>query len=140
LSRSTAPSPRSTRVEFVRQMLVEHMHVAELLVGANFRFGYRAAGSTKQLSELVVLTGEVRYAAGGWLAAEWGVAAVVIVDVWPGGEFLAAFGIAAVEAGVCPFVDQSAVESFDHSVGLGSVWPGAAVLNVAERFGEKLRL
>jgi riboflavin kinase/FMN adenylyltransferase len=39
-------------VEFVRQLLVEHMHVAEVLVGANFHFGYRATGSAEQLSEL----------------------------------------------------------------------------------------
>jgi riboflavin kinase/FMN adenylyltransferase len=39
-------------VEFVRQMLVEHMHVAEVVVGANFHFGYRANGSTQQLSDL----------------------------------------------------------------------------------------
>jgi riboflavin kinase / FMN adenylyltransferase len=39
-------------VEFVRQMLVGHVHVAEVLVGANFHFGYRATGSAKQLSEL----------------------------------------------------------------------------------------
>jgi riboflavin kinase/FMN adenylyltransferase len=39
-------------VEFVRQLLVEHMHVAEVLVGANFHFGYRSTGSAEQLSEL----------------------------------------------------------------------------------------
>jgi hypothetical protein len=48
-------------------------------------------------------------------------------------------GIAAVDAGVSPFGGQSAVESFDAFRWSGSVWPGAAVLNVAERFGEKLR-
>jgi riboflavin kinase/FMN adenylyltransferase len=36
----------------VHQMFVEHIHVAEVLVGAHFQFGYRATGSAKQLSEL----------------------------------------------------------------------------------------
>jgi hypothetical protein len=45
------------------------------------------------------------------LAAECGVAAVVIVGVQPGSELLAAFGVTGVEAGVGPFVGQGAVES-----------------------------
>jgi riboflavin kinase / FMN adenylyltransferase len=39
-------------VEFVRQILVEGMHIAEVVVGANFHFGYRAAGSVQELSQL----------------------------------------------------------------------------------------
>jgi riboflavin kinase/FMN adenylyltransferase len=39
-------------VEFVRQILVEGMHVGEVVVGSNFHFGYRAAGSVHELSQL----------------------------------------------------------------------------------------
>ncbi|MFZ3271730.1 MAG: bifunctional riboflavin kinase/FAD synthetase, partial [Mycobacterium sp.] len=38
--------------EFVRQVLVERLNAAEVLVGANFRFGYQASGSVQRLSEL----------------------------------------------------------------------------------------
>ena len=38
--------------EFVRQVLVERLHAAEVVVGANFRFGYQASGSAQRLSEL----------------------------------------------------------------------------------------
>jgi riboflavin kinase/FMN adenylyltransferase len=38
--------------EFVRQVLVERLHAAEVVVGANFRFGYQASGSVQRLSEL----------------------------------------------------------------------------------------
>ena len=60
------------------------------------------------------------------MAAECGVGAVVIVGMQPGGELLAAFGVGAVEPGICPFVGQGAVEAFDFAVGLwpiGCPWP-----------------
>jgi len=38
--------------EFVQQVLVERLHAAEVVVGANFRFGYQASGSAQRLSEL----------------------------------------------------------------------------------------
>ena len=40
-------------------------------------------------------------------------AAVVIVGVQPDGEFVAAFGVGAVEPFVGPFVGPGAVEAFD---------------------------
>jgi hypothetical protein len=52
------------------------------------------------------------------VAAECGVAAVVIVGVQPGGEGGDAFGFGAVGGGVGPFVEQGAVEPFDFAVGL----------------------
>lgn len=39
-------------IEFVRRLLVERMHVAEVVVGANFHFGRRATGSARELTEL----------------------------------------------------------------------------------------
>jgi riboflavin kinase/FMN adenylyltransferase len=39
-------------VEFVRQILVEQMHVAEVVVGSNFHFGHGAAGSAEHLAQL----------------------------------------------------------------------------------------
>jgi riboflavin kinase / FMN adenylyltransferase len=38
--------------EFVRQVLVERLQAAEVVIGANFRFGYQASGSVQRLSEL----------------------------------------------------------------------------------------
>jgi riboflavin kinase / FMN adenylyltransferase len=38
--------------EFVRQVLVKRLQAAEVVVGANFRFGYQASGSVQRLSEL----------------------------------------------------------------------------------------
>ena len=61
------------------------------------------------------------------MAAECGVAAVVIVGVQPFGEFGAAFGVASVEPCVCPFVGQSAVKSLYLAVGLGPIGPCAEV-------------
>jgi hypothetical protein len=46
------------------------------------------------------------------------VAAVVIVDVSPAGEGVAAFGFALVGLDIGPFVEQGTVESFDLAVGL----------------------
>lgn len=38
--------------EFVRSILVEHLHASALLVGENFRFGHRQAGNIRLLAEL----------------------------------------------------------------------------------------
>lgn len=38
--------------EFVHQVLVEHLHSAAVVVGANFRFGHRAAGDIEMLRSL----------------------------------------------------------------------------------------
>jgi len=38
--------------EFVQQILVEHLHVAAILVGENFRFGHRGVGNVRLLAEL----------------------------------------------------------------------------------------
>jgi len=43
---------RLESTDFVRQVLVDRLHAAEVVVGANFRFGYQAAGSVQRLSEL----------------------------------------------------------------------------------------
>ncbi len=76
---------------------------------------------------LGVLPCEVGDAAGGWLAVECGVSAVVIVGVQPPRERFAALGFGPVGAGVGPFVEQGAVEAFDLAVGLRAVGPGAFV-------------
>jgi hypothetical protein len=73
------------------------------------------------------------------LAAECGVAAVVIVGVQPPGEFVASLGIAGVEAGIGPFVGQRAVEPLHFSVGLGPVWVGAAMFDVAQGVTKSVR-
>jgi hypothetical protein len=70
------------------------------------------------------------------LTAECGVAAVVIVGVQPVDELGAAFGVAAVEAGVGLFVRQRAVKSFYFSVGLWPIRSGASVLDTAQGIGE----
>ena len=67
------------------------------------------------------------------MAAECGVAAVVIVGVQPNGKFVAAFGVAGVETGVGPFVGQGAVKSLHFSVGLRPVRSRSAVLVAAFR-------
>ncbi|HVX45842.1 MAG TPA: bifunctional riboflavin kinase/FAD synthetase, partial [Mycobacteriales bacterium] len=38
--------------EFVHQVLVEHLHAAMVVVGENFRFGHKAAGTVAALREL----------------------------------------------------------------------------------------
>ncbi|HEX2298152.1 MAG TPA: bifunctional riboflavin kinase/FAD synthetase, partial [Pseudonocardiaceae bacterium] len=38
--------------EFVHELLVERLHVAEVVVGNNFTFGYKAAGTVELLSRL----------------------------------------------------------------------------------------
>ena len=43
---------RLTPEQFVRGILVEQLHVATILVGENFRFGYQQAGDVKLLAEL----------------------------------------------------------------------------------------
>jgi hypothetical protein len=70
------------------------------------------------------------------LAAERGVAAVMIAGVEADGELVAALAVAAVEPGVGPFVCQGAVKSLYLAVGLWPIWSGATVLDVAERIAE----
>ncbi|GGK25254.1 hypothetical protein GCM10011583_66570 [Streptomyces camponoticapitis] len=70
---------------------------------------------------------EVGDAAGGWLALECGVSAVVIVGVEPVGVCLASFGLGAVGLRVSPFVEEGSVEPFDFPVRLGPVGAGAFV-------------
>ena len=41
-----------TPEEFVRQVLVERLHAAAIVVGQNFRFGHRAAGNVETLAQL----------------------------------------------------------------------------------------
>ncbi len=48
------------------------------------------------------------------------------------GEFIAAFGVAGVELDVGPFVGQGAVKSLYLAVGLRSVRPSSAVLDIAQ--------
>ncbi len=72
------------------------------------------------------------------MAAECGVAAVVIVGVQPAGELGAAFGVAAVKPCVGPFVGQGAVESLHLSVGLWAVGACSAVLDVAKSVPERM--
>ena len=48
----TAELSQLTPEEFVRQVLVERLHAVAVVVGQNFRFGHRAAGSVETLAEL----------------------------------------------------------------------------------------
>lgn len=48
----TAELSRLTPEEFVRQVLVERLHAVAVVVGENFRFGHRAAGTLDTLVEL----------------------------------------------------------------------------------------
>ena len=73
------------------------------------------------------------------MAAECGVAAVVIVGVQPDDEFVAAFGVAAVEPRVGPFVGQGAVESLHFAVGLGPIGPSPTMRDVTEHIAEGMR-
>jgi riboflavin kinase / FMN adenylyltransferase len=43
---------RLTPAEFVRDVLVDRLHVAAVVVGTNFRFGHRAVGTVDTLAEL----------------------------------------------------------------------------------------
>lgn len=43
---------RLSPAEFVHEVLVEHLHAAAVVVGANFRFGHKAAGDFGTLREL----------------------------------------------------------------------------------------
>jgi riboflavin kinase / FMN adenylyltransferase len=43
---------RLTPAEFVREVLVERLHVRAVVVGANFRFGHRAVGTVDTLADL----------------------------------------------------------------------------------------
>ena len=57
------------------------------------------------------------------MAAECGVAAVVIVGVQPLGKLGAAFGVASVEPCISPFVGEGAMKSLYFAVGLRTVGP-----------------
>src|SRR5690349_8445786 len=70
---------------------------------------------------LGVLTCEVGDAAGGWVACECGVSAVMVVGVQPVWQGSAAFGVGAVGLGVGPFVEQGAVEPLHLAIGLRPV-------------------
>lgn len=48
---------RKSPEEFVREVLVEELGAATVVVGQNFRFGYRAAGDTDDLKRLMRLHG-----------------------------------------------------------------------------------
>jgi riboflavin kinase/FMN adenylyltransferase len=48
----TSELSQLTPDEFVKQVLVDALHVAEVHVGANFRFGHRAAGTVDTLRDL----------------------------------------------------------------------------------------
>ncbi|PZM97035.1 MAG: bifunctional riboflavin kinase/FAD synthetase [Actinobacteria bacterium] len=48
----TADFSRLSPEEFVRDVLVEHLHTALVVVGENFRFGHRAAGTVELLEQL----------------------------------------------------------------------------------------
>ncbi|MGH3910895.1 MAG: bifunctional riboflavin kinase/FAD synthetase [Pseudonocardiaceae bacterium] len=48
----TAELSRMPADEFVHELLVERLHVAEVVVGDNFTFGHKAAGSVELLGEL----------------------------------------------------------------------------------------
>ena len=64
------------------------------------------------------------------MAAECGVAAVVIVGVQPVGKLDAAFGVASIKPRVGPFVGQSAVKSLYLAIGLGPIRAGATMFDV----------
>ena len=65
---------------------------------------------------LVVLSREVGNTAHRWVAAEGGVATVMIVEVLPTGKGGGASCLAAIDADVGPFLEQGAVEAFDLAV------------------------
>ena len=48
----TVELSKLTPEEFVRQVLVERLHAVAVVVGQNFRFGHRAAGTVETLAEL----------------------------------------------------------------------------------------
>ncbi len=64
------------------------------------------------------------------MAAECGVAAVVIVGVQELGVGRGALVLAGVGTGVGPFFEQGPVEPFDLSIGLGPVGAGAFMHDV----------
>ena len=76
--RSPARSPPGRREEFVDRVLVGALHAAAVVVGANFRFGSRAAGDVALLREV----GEARGFVAEGIAARRRAAGVVL-DVRP---------------------------------------------------------
>jgi hypothetical protein len=67
-------------------------------------------------------------AGDGWLAAECGVATVVVVGAEEVCQGCRAFGVAGVGPLVGPFVEQGAVEAFGFAVDLGPVGAGELAL------------
>ena len=66
--------------------------------------GTPGAGKTAILRRLGVLPGQVGDAAGGWMAADCGVSAVMVVGVEEGGQGGTPLRFAGVGLGVGPFV------------------------------------
>jgi hypothetical protein len=77
-------------------------------------------GLEQQQAQLAVMPRSVVDAADGWVAAECGVGAVIVVGVQPAVKRRAAVAVGLIRLGVGPFFEQGAVEPFDLAVGL---WP-----------------
>ena len=78
---------------------------------------------------------EVGYTADRRVAAEGGVAAVMIVEMQPAGKRADAGDLAAVDADVGSLLDEGAVEAFDLAVGLRPVGAGAAMADAGGQAG-----
>lgn len=70
------------------------------------------------------------------MAAECGVAAMVIVGMQPARELRAPFGIAGVEPRICPFIGKGSVESLHLAVRLGSIGFGSTMFDLPECISE----
>ena len=86
-------------------------------------------------ASLVVIYREVGYTADRRVAAEGGVAAVMIVEMQPAGKRGGAGRLAAVDADVGPLLEEGAVEAFDLAVGLRPVGAGAAMADAGGQAG-----
>lgn len=71
-----------------------------------------------------MMSREVGQSGDRWLASDGGVGSVVIVEVQPLGEGFVALRGGGIELRVGPAITQSAVETLDLAVGLGSVGSG----------------
>ena len=78
---------------------------------------------------------EVGYTVDRRVAAEGGVAVVMIVEMQPAGKRGAAGRLAAVDADVGPLLEEGAVEAFDLAVGLRPVGAGAAMADAGGQPG-----
>jgi hypothetical protein len=81
----------------------------------------------QQATALVVGVRGVVDAADGWLAAERGMSAVMVVQMEPVVQGSGAFAVGSVGAHIGPFGQQGAVEALDLAVGLGPVGAGEAL-------------